>query len=249
MQVSELHERVRQASAIPFSDVDTSPVQATLAEAIRAHWLADHFRRVLGNESLCSQLASESYLHPNGFEKYGLVPLSDSMCRIRLHIWRPENKRRYDDANYHSHVRDFTSIVLQGQLSDLLFTETSDPSLARVMDLRKYRVHDRPIGGQYVFDELGTSSLTMREERLLRPLQAYSLPYLQVHKTAIPGDATTMTVFVQGPEKSAHSLVYSSTGYQAEKDAGTGCITVDSYKSALKQALRAITSQPSPHAS
>lgn len=242
MEISELHKRVKQASAIPFEAIDTSPVQATLANAIQYRWLASHIHAVLENHELCTRLASESYLHPNGFEKYGLVPLSDFDCRIRLHVWRPENKQRYDDANYHSHVRDFASIVLMGQLSDSLCTEVSHSSEEGTISLLKYQVHDRPIGGQYIFEELGAASLAVRAQRLLRPRQAYSLPYSQVHKTVIIGDNTTMTIFVQGPERSPQSLVYSATGYQSDKDAGTGSLTIDSYRSALNQALHAITS-------
>lgn len=60
------------------------------------------------------EIASKSYLHNNGFDKFSLI--DNSNFKLRLHIWWPENKFNTAE-DIHNHPWDFSSKVITGSLS------------------------------------------------------------------------------------------------------------------------------------
>jgi hypothetical protein len=225
------------AASHDVGDVDQSPVRTALLEAAASGSLKSHIESILSDQTVCELLASESYLHPNGFEKFGLYPATESRVRIRLHVWRSENRGLFDDANYHSHVRDFASLVVTGELTDSLYAEMPT-SVDGCFQAFKYEVMDRPVGGEYRFAEMGTAQLVNCRSRLIGSGSAYSLPFTQIHRTSISIGDTVRTVFVQGPERSQSSLVYSNLGYRVAKDSGAGRLSVADFIGSMTDLLK-----------
>jgi hypothetical protein len=215
-----------------------------LEELLSSAWSSGDLLRsiqsILCDSESISTLARQSYLHPNGFEKYLLVPSEHSACRIRLHIWRPERKESFDSANYHNHFRDFASLVICGSLTDCVFSESAldEPNSLAV---RKYQVFDRPVGSEYSYIDLGPASLRPVSERCVDAGSTYSQAYSVIHRTQLNSGSTMYTLFVQGPERSPYSFGYSVNRFTPEKDAGAGCLTPAQYAMGLQELIRVLS--------
>ena len=107
--------------------------------------LSAHDKRVIANRS---------YVHPNGFVKITLQSLS-SGATTRLHVWNTEGFVQ----NPHNHGWNFTSYILQGQLTDTHYTidegENGSNHREYIMDLSRkdhsiHVVHTRDVYLQIV---------------------------------------------------------------------------------------------------
>lgn len=128
----------------------------------------DAVRAIRTDPERCADVASRSYMHPNGFAKIKLFERPD--FSLRLHIW-PAGKDRRGDMNPHSHRWAFASWGLLGQgVVETYYKETplADPNGAtfvrcryrrvkgvehlkrpRVVRLKEIGEFERPSGGIY----------------------------------------------------------------------------------------------------
>lgn len=72
---------------------------------------------IISDNEILSEIASNSYRHQLGFEKYNLYTFSDGFS-LRLHYW---HKPEYFKEDIHSHCADFKSIVIKGSLINNIF--------------------------------------------------------------------------------------------------------------------------------
>lgn len=65
---------------------------------------------IIKDETQLLKIASQSYLHPNGFDKILLIDRRPKYA-LRLHLWNPKNSR---DGHIHNHEWDLSGIVIKG---------------------------------------------------------------------------------------------------------------------------------------
>ncbi len=82
-----------------------------------------YIKKLLNNDDLLAQIASQSYLHNNGFYKL-LLAENETFC-IRLHIWMPGSVA-YETL--HSHCWHMASTVIHGSLQSEVWESSVSPS-------------------------------------------------------------------------------------------------------------------------
>jgi len=143
-----------------------------------------------------------SYWHPNGFAKLVLHTSAD--FRIRLHVWPEADEPSRGESNPHSHRWEFASTIIAGEGMHMVeYGETSEGG----------ELHSR---FWYGADPADPAALRRDGQAYLKKLrtphvrrgQVYSCDTEIVH-TVRPIDASlTATVVVQGPHRSAKTVVY-----------------------------------------
>jgi hypothetical protein len=74
---------------------------------------------ILNNEELLISVASQSYLHKNGFLK--ILLLKEQDFRVRLHIWMPETDSK---ETLHNHCWYLASTIVNGKLTSEIWQDS-----------------------------------------------------------------------------------------------------------------------------
>ncbi|SNY95285.1 hypothetical protein [Flagellimonas pacifica] len=72
----------------------------------------------LNDKKTIERISKNLYVHQNGFHKYILYTSKSRKWRIRLHIW---DEMQFNNQDIHNHTFNFTSVVVQGGLKNLIF--------------------------------------------------------------------------------------------------------------------------------
>ena len=70
-------------------------------------------KSILNDSYLCEKVASNSYMHQNGFFKSVLHSSQEDGWALRLHVWENVDISKYD-SNIHNHRWNYGSLVLSG---------------------------------------------------------------------------------------------------------------------------------------
>lgn len=177
-------------------------------------------------------VAARSYWHPNGFAK---IVLRAAEPRVRLHLWPPGSR---GETNPHSHRWDFASAVLAGD--GLTVTEHAEGAIGDAWFVR------HSYGGEAVsarsvaasgaaLEPSGRVRLEPVRRYRVAPLQRYLTDVSVVHTVEPLGSRVVATLLVQGPHRSASTVVYrpveGGTGHAGQP------LEVDDVRSLLGEVL------------
>jgi hypothetical protein len=140
--------------------------------------------------------------HENGFFRFDLYEPRNRVFRLRLHLWTELSQALASDV--HNHTRDYWSVVLLGRLKVTQFEQ------ARGHQFFHYVASNESANGAYSFSFASKLSLRKVLSTDLWPGEVHSEPYQQLHKVA-PLVVPTATLFLQGPERSVVTDVFSLT--------------------------------------
>ncbi|OXM49460.1 hypothetical protein [Amycolatopsis alba] len=161
-------------------------------------WLEE----ILRNEESVRDAAKRSYWHPNGFAKMVLHASAD--FRIRLHVWPEAAEPSRGESNPHSHRWEFASTVIAGE--GMHMVEYGETAAGGDLHTRYW----------YGVDPADPAALRRDGQARLKKLRAPHVRYGQVYScdtevvhTVRPIDASlTATLVLQGPHRSAKTVVY-----------------------------------------
>jgi hypothetical protein len=138
--------------------------------------------RVTSDEAALAGVASASYRHQLGFEKYVLQTNTSGAC-LRLHHWERDLS---EDEDIHSHCASFKSTILLGRLSQDEFI------LDRGHTHTMYRYRFDAVKGESEAHECGFCSVRRAGRRDLWSGDEYTLQASVLHRvtSVAPGTVT-----------------------------------------------------------
>ena len=160
--------------------------------------LCNLITKILNDSVLLERVASVSYKHQLGFEKYILS--SESNGYIRIHFWPTVDSERMEDV--HSHCSAFVSKVLFGQLTSQSYRVVSgDRFLA-------YCYKFDEVSGKSVMHSASPVSIEMIGEEVKTQGDEYFVGFGVLHRVinVAPG---TLTMSKWGPRLSKAVVVKS----------------------------------------
>jgi hypothetical protein len=101
--------------------VQLSAMREFLASPRVPVWAGDTLEKILKNPDHLTEIAAQSFAHPNGFDS---IPLENRhpAYRVRLHVWWPEDALVTEDV--HNHAWSFASRILSGALNFTTYRAT-----------------------------------------------------------------------------------------------------------------------------
>jgi len=141
--------------------------------------------------------------HENGFFRFDLHEPHSRAFRLRLHLWTELSRVPSNDV--HNHTRDYWSVVLLGGLRVTQF-ERQARGRHRFFH---YLASNESADGAYSF--LSSSEISLREtiSADVQSGEVHAQACHQLHQVA-PLVVPTATLFLQGPERSTVTDVFSS---------------------------------------
>lgn len=157
---------------------------------------------ILNNDKHLRKVASRSYRHSNGFDKFVLIISTDPPYKLRLHIWW-ENEDIVSSEHIHNHSWDFSSALVTGAFR----FQTYEPG-RNGLHLYKYECKfPKPIEkGQEIKDSdagykmcyLGKSELVNIFDTIFSKGDSYSLSQNVLHRITNIPKTLTSTVVLHG---------------------------------------------------
>ena len=170
----------------------------------RQEFMSALLHSIKSDSALSAAVCERSYFHPLAFSKLVLMRDNETGSQVRLHVWSSALGTSEDEP--HTHTRDFWSILLSGGLNifDYEEVETGDAFL-------KYKTTGGEAFGGYAYEHIGSACVARVHSTELRfgGPDVHHLDYDQIHLVRPFAPARTVTLFLQGPERSKHSVVYS----------------------------------------
>jgi hypothetical protein len=145
-------------------------------------------------DELC-RTASNSYSHPNGFDKVVLIHSRQPEFKLRLHVWWPQPGAAGSTSlpRIHNHRWDFCSRIILGQLSTVHYeVETGYEPHSRYL----YRPSEDRVS--YLLKYIGECAVRPTYRALLSKGDGYSLSHRTLHRVASNKEDLTATLVLQG---------------------------------------------------
>lgn len=222
----------------PFtmSLVDASP------EAIRSlqqEITASSFMHRLGgaiaaDTEILQCACADSYLHENGFFKLTLAESVDGRFRVRLHVW--DSGAPSHAQNVHNHRFDFVSFVLCGELSNILWTASSNGE-----PYAHYSYEPRSGRSDYQLHFHGTVRLGKTSSACWKKGDAYRMPIQALHTVEVSGRALPVTLLVEDRSRLlAHADVFSQRYDLQNVNVAAPALSPSEYLEVWRQAMRRV---------
>ena len=135
--------------------------------------------------------------------------------KIRLHVWAPSKFAVENVSTIHTHPWDFTSTVIAGAITDVLYGEDVAEALfvARMTGQKpthnKQQIVCGPGGG--IFGDSQTTNLFVRGRTAFKERQYYQRRANEVHESR-PTDGTVTIIEREFHDDSEHAYVYFPFG-------------------------------------
>lgn len=148
------------------------------------------------------EVASRSYLHPNGFEKIVLLAPGPELPSLRLHIWPASGDSRREEQ-MHNHRWPFASRVEHGALRFV----TYEPDPAGEQYTHVAATSPASADESYRHDIVGDARLRMTFDGVLAAGTEYCLPQTTPHRV-VAASGLCSTLMLQGPAARVASEVF-----------------------------------------
>lgn len=178
-------------------------------------------QNTISNKNHLERIASRSYTHSNGFDKFVLLTSDNPQYKLRLHIWWPDVETSFDE-HIHNHSWNFSSAVITGALRFFAYDSQNGEIIVNRYecgfpeDLSKGQEIDRSDIG-YRMRYIGNTSLSQSFSVTLAAGSSYSLFHNTLHKVANSVDALTSTIVLHGDFLRNTSDLYSNQGESEPK--------------------------------
>lgn len=137
-------------------------------------------------------LASNSYLHENGFYKLTIIDRPDAKFRVRLHFWPFSVSSSVEEENIHNHRFNYYSCILKGVLLNKIWRIAP-----RGSKFRHYKYIPRTQKQSYVLDYCGEHFLEMHEESKYQSGDLYSMCAEDLHTVNVAQTNNVITLFIE----------------------------------------------------
>lgn len=179
---------------------------ARSAQNILAHWAKPEsvrglIRSLTSNPEWIGDVATRSYLHQNGFDKF--VLLADPSFKLRLHIWWPDQIEVIDE-HVHNHQWWFASSLLLGRYHVFLYE-----AAAQGVPMHHYRYASPKGRDHYKMDHLGTAHLECIFDSVFPAGTTYALSPNSLHRVRSIRGALTASLVLQSVHSRPFADVYS----------------------------------------
>jgi len=170
-------------------------------------------KKILTDKEYLQKIASRSYAHSNGFDKFVLLISDKPQYKLRLHVWW-EDKAFLTPEHIHNHSWDFSSALITGafrfqeyQVKDDGF-EVYHYECGFPKEIEKgQEIQNSDMG--YRMRYLGISTLSNIFDTTLSAGSSYSLSQDVLHQiTNIPGEITS-TIVLHGQFLRSSSDLFS----------------------------------------
>jgi hypothetical protein len=142
---------------------------------------------ILDNELLLTDIAKNSYVHGNGFDKVVLFTGPGNSYKVRLHIWWPGLN---SEENIHDHRWDFCSTIISGGILFEKYMVSKDG-----FPVREFVYKDR--GSDYELVPIGLTRLEKVFSGYLSQKSHYFLSHIVPHRIYPFKDVISSTVILQ----------------------------------------------------
>lgn len=142
---------------------------------------------ILCNPLQVERIASNSFTHNNGFDKFTLISSLDPEYVLRLHIWWPD-QRPVSSEHVHNHSWNFSSAILTGGYNFQLFDFGEEGE-----EMFHYRCGFPDEGSGYKVQLLGKARIRCNFSCDLYPGCVYCLEYTALHRI-INSEKLTSTI-------------------------------------------------------
>jgi hypothetical protein len=222
--LSQVHKDLHELYAnTPLIEFDT-----ILAEYFDSSRLVKLLGSILDSKDYISEMAENSYVHDNGFDKIVLV--SDARYKLRLHIWWDELT---SEENIHDHRWDFYSVVISGSIRFEQYKVADTGTL-----LHEYKYIDQ--GDQYQIEHVGETILTFDNVGTLAPKSHYFLSHLIPHRIKPDPSKLTSTIIFQGSAIRNWTRLFSDRMLNKTRTVQQEPFTVDQLRSRLSRYIDTI---------
>lgn len=141
---------------------------------------------ILNNEAFLTAVASQSYLHGNGFYKIVLAEEDDFV--IRTNIWMPGV---HAEENLHDHRWHLASTIINGTLESEIWEEAASPTAA---EYEEYIYVGKTAQKEAYTLPIGKSKISLKEKTVHRTGECYNLPSNIMHRIVLSGKDLTCTL-------------------------------------------------------
>lgn len=170
----------------------------------QSHQLITLLKLILDDPEQLDQVASQSYIHYNGFDKLVLLSSTSPQYKLRLHVWWPSPDQSVTTENIHNHRWDFSSIILIGAYRKQEY-QLSDEGV----ETYSYRYFSPKGQDHYSMDFLDIKKLTCTLDEFMTAGTSYTLPHTILHRITSPRQKLTATLMLQGPAIKESTDVFS----------------------------------------
>lgn len=140
-------------------------------------------KEIIKNESLLSEIASQSYLQGNGF--YKIILAHEQNFNLRLHIWMPGI---FSQENLHNHRWHLASMIITGTLHSEIWEDSVSPSAAMYDEYLYMGKESNPI-------LIGKARIELLKKVLHKSDEAYTLPSHVLHRIISHEEMTSTLMF------------------------------------------------------
>lgn len=141
---------------------------------------------ILNNETFLNTVASQSYLHGNGFYKIVLAEEDDFV--IRTNIWMPGV---HAEENLHDHRWHLASTIIDGTLESEIWEEAASPTAA---EYEEYIYVGKTAQKEAYTLPIGKSKISLKERTVHRAGECYNLSSNIMHRIVSSGKDLTCTL-------------------------------------------------------
>ncbi|WP_420151595.1 hypothetical protein [Spirosoma sp.] len=174
-------------------------------------YLKDHnvlislLNNILKDEESLDLVAANSFKHPLGFIRIVLIDYKKFRYMLRLHIWNYSSQTNiFSDHHIHNHWCDFYSVLLSGELSFAIYSESREGLL--------YYKYENPIeDNTYLYDFVNAVNLEKQIDVSLTRGSSYFISQSALHLVTAKTDNLTSTLVLQLPNTVGKSVVYTSS--------------------------------------
>ncbi len=195
LQSHEWRSRFYQFALLPRMK-KMQAVEKLLTHIWEGHNLAALLEEFMFETKLAVHENLNSYFHDNGFDKIVLFQDDETKMKMRLHIWYPMliPGQRRPRQNVHNHRWDFSSIVLTGQATNLIYRMACEGENGE--ELYHYRYYARGSKEHYEVELLGKSQVVTETVERHEAGKLYSIDNEILHRVDIDDNATVATLVV-----------------------------------------------------
>ncbi len=183
---------------------------------------------VLNEPRLLAACAENSIIHPLGFEQ--LLLSSTSAYQLRMHVWRAEEVRRFEDI--HDHRFSFVSAVLAGSL----YLRTFFPSEQGVLN-KRLLCHP---GESYVMRDDGVVRVQEGGSVMLTAGGAYYTSSRSLHSVSASPGVFVATLFLKLQSERNTAVVLVDPAVDRPTVVQRHAFSVQEYSNRLQSARREI---------
>lgn len=174
--------------------------------------------QTLADTYLVIEAAKRSYIHDNGFVKIVFNTRLTKFAEVRLHVWAPPllpqlKERSGFPSNIHNHSADFVSILMKGKMRESVFSALRPEGVCNLSSgiYSRYWCGSRGETDSYGMTYLDDSVLWPSSHQELEAGNLHGMVANILHQITVH-ERPAITLFVQGPRRSAGTTVYAATG-------------------------------------